>query len=196
MVGMFMECICYGVFLVTLGSCLSALLIDHDSRWGWKRHVNWPMLLVALMLFAIGTLNVAVGLRYNLEAFVYHSGPEETIKVFDDISYWPNVIKELDYTLQTIIGDGLLIYRCFMVYGRNVIVILPSVLLWIGSAVSGFLLTARFATTRFDALDYAAEAHPYVAKALLSLTLLTNVLTTGKACYLQYVYRNLILSKD
>jgi hypothetical protein len=94
-VALFMECIFYGAYLVTLGNCLRFLLFTTDRNGlSFKRKINWPMLVVALLLALFATLDVAFGLRHNLDAFVYYNGPPED--ELHNISYWVNVMKASD----------------------------------------------------------------------------------------------------
>lgn len=89
-VALFMESITYGMYLVTLVICARALFFDAQ---GIKRILNWPMIVVMTLMAIFATLDVALGLRHNLEAFIYYSGPGGPAAEFDNISYWVNVMK-------------------------------------------------------------------------------------------------------
>lgn len=89
-VALFMEAVTYGVYLVTLGMCLRALFWGNTGR---KKRYNWPLIVVALLMFVFSTFDVALGLRHNLDAFIYYKGPGGPIEEFKDISYWVNVMK-------------------------------------------------------------------------------------------------------
>lgn len=96
LVALFMESVAYGVYLVTLGQCLRILLWGSASRDGGlslKRNINWPMLIVALLLATFATLDVAFGLRHVLDAFIYYKGPGGAKAEFANISYWIQVMK-------------------------------------------------------------------------------------------------------
>ena len=54
---------------------------------------------------------MAFGLRHNLDAFVFYTGPGGATAEFGDISYWVNVMKSADYVAQTAIGDAILVGR-------------------------------------------------------------------------------------
>lgn len=89
-VALFMESIAYGIYLVTLGLCARRLFWDYQ---GLRRTVNWPMVVVAALMSVFATLDVALGLRHNLDAFIFYSGPGGADGEFDDISNWVNVMK-------------------------------------------------------------------------------------------------------
>ena len=134
-VALFVECILYGqstfslqshkdllsnsntgVYLVSFAICLRILIFrkPHDEPYKFK------MIAIALLMFLFATLDVAFGLRLNLDAFVYHndipssesgtqSGVEVAAKQFDQISYWMNVMRFVDCLAQMFIGDGILV---------------------------------------------------------------------------------------
>lgn len=59
---------------------------------------------------------MAFGLRHNLDAFVYYTGPGGATAEFGDISYWVNVMKSADYVAQTAIGDAILVLIIFALF--------------------------------------------------------------------------------
>ncbi|KAJ4469978.1 hypothetical protein C8J55DRAFT_537743 [Lentinula edodes] len=173
-----MECILYGVYLVTLVQCIDCLVVEHhDHGIRFRKKINWTMLVVALLLCLFATLDVAFGLRHNLDAFIYYKGQGGAVAELQDISYWVNVMKTADYVAQTFIGDAMLIYRCYIVHGKNWKIIIPSIILWLGGTVCGALLTFTFATLKSAALIDTSQAVPYV-DTMISLSLTMNVLTT------------------
>ena len=90
LVALFMEAVTYGIYVVTLALCVRSLFW---GRHGLKATVNWPMAAVTALMCVFATLDVALGLRHNLEAFVYYTGPGGPAAEFDNISYWVNVMK-------------------------------------------------------------------------------------------------------
>lgn len=71
--------------------------------------LRYPLMLVALALFIIATLDEALLLRHILDAFIYYKGPGGPQEEFADISYWVNVMKTVTYVVQTSIADGMLV---------------------------------------------------------------------------------------
>ena len=100
-----------GIYLVTFVSCIRVLLSRDGKMKSWGS-INKMMVLAALGMLVFGTLDVAFGLRRNLDAFVFqfakgvHPADE-----FAEISDWVNVMKFADYAVQTFIGDGILVSR-------------------------------------------------------------------------------------
>jgi hypothetical protein len=92
-VALFLESVFWGFYLVTFVPCLHLLLFK--SSWELKRlsEINWPMLLVALGMCVFATLDVAIGLMHNIQAFVLYSGVGGALEEFSNISDWVNVVK-------------------------------------------------------------------------------------------------------
>ncbi|KAJ7647039.1 hypothetical protein FB45DRAFT_186973 [Roridomyces roridus] len=172
-VGLFMETLLYGVYLVTLAQCLRALLwspADHC----FKKVIHWHMLAAAMLMFTFATLDVAFGLRHNLDAFVYYTGPGGAKEEFENISYWVQVT---DYVAQTCVGDSILIYRCWMIWNKRWLIVLPSIVLWLAGTTCGAILIHTFATMQTPALTETTSATPWV-DGMTALTLAMNLLST------------------
>jgi len=186
MVGLFMECILYGVYLVTFGMCMRALLSKRTANASIKYH----MVLVSLLMFTFATLDVAFGLRHNLEAFIYYKGPGGAIGEFGIESNWVNVMKTADYVAQTAIGDGILVYRCYMVYNKRWIIVSIPAILWLATSVCSVITIEIEATLRQNAFLNERSLTPFITSTLI-LTLVLNILTTSLIVYKIYtVNRN------
>jgi hypothetical protein len=103
--GLAFECILYGVLLLTSWKCLSSLLFQpgHNGRLERRdaRGINWGLLVAAILLFGLGTVDMAMGLRHCLNAFVYYNGPGGPTEHFRDISD-PISITKARYRLSTV----------------------------------------------------------------------------------------------
>ena len=70
------------------------------------------MVIASVLMFMFASLDVAFGLRHNIEAFVFFQGG--AIAEFEDLSYWVNVMKMVDYVGQTFVGDAILVCSRFV----------------------------------------------------------------------------------
>ncbi|KIJ29403.1 hypothetical protein M422DRAFT_188530 [Sphaerobolus stellatus SS14] len=174
-VGLCTGAIVYGIYLVSSAFYAAALLTHHDE-WKKPRDINWPMLLVGITLFSIGTLNLALSLYSTIRAFVLFSGgPTED---FSDISNWVNVMQALAVTVQTSIADVVLVYRCWVVYGKSIRVVALSTLLWMGNVVCTIAIVRVEIHLNHGGLVTAKELRPWIT-ALWALTISLNIITTG-----------------
>ena len=92
LVALFMEAVTYGIYVVTFALCARALFWDRQGLKN-RRAINWPMVVVMVLMSIFATLDVALGLRHNLDAFIFYTGPGGAAAEFDNISYWVNVMK-------------------------------------------------------------------------------------------------------
>lgn len=90
-VALFMEAVSYGIYVVTLALCIRALFWDRQGT--RKKAVNWPMVVVMVLMAVFATLDMSLGLKHNLDAFIFYTGPGGAAAEFDNISYWVNVMK-------------------------------------------------------------------------------------------------------
>ncbi|KDR66934.1 hypothetical protein GALMADRAFT_147576 [Galerina marginata CBS 339.88] len=179
-VGLFMESVFYG--------CIRVLLwLD-----GWFKplnRVNKKMVFAALLMLVFASMDVAFHLRHNLEAFVYFDG--DPIVEFDKTSNWINVMKMGCYVAQTFVGDTILIYRCWIVYSRNWLVVALPILLWLGTTVCGAMtiyVEATLDPSPGKLLD-SATLVPFIT-SMLCLTLATNTITTSLIVHRIWKVRN------
>lgn len=77
---------------------------------GWFkpfRVINKKMFIAAMIMFIFASLDVAFGLRHNLDAFISFQG--DPIVEFSKTSNWVNVMKMVCYVMQTFVGDSILV---------------------------------------------------------------------------------------
>ncbi|KAF6752066.1 hypothetical protein DFP72DRAFT_991158 [Ephemerocybe angulata] len=172
-VGLFME----SVFYVTFFSCMRVLLWRDGRLKAWSE-MKKMMVIAALLMLVFGSLDVAFGLRHNLEAFVYQLAKGvQPAEEFGKISKWLNVMKFANYTAQTFIGDGILLYRCYVIYNRRWWVAILPALMWLATAAcSGVTIYIESTIGNGDLSE--SQFEPFISSTL-ALTLATNLITTS-----------------
>lgn len=85
-VGLFVEAICYGIYLVTLGKTLVCIFESPTSH-GWKRPegIRLVTLIVVFALCANCTLNLFFGLVRMLQTYIFLENKQP--------SYWINLAR-------------------------------------------------------------------------------------------------------
>lgn len=106
----------------------------------------------------------------------YPGGPAA---FFADISQETYVIKHALYALQTLVADGVVIYRCYVVWQSVQVIILPS-MLWCGVAVTG--VHAVYNTLRYNTSIFTQELATWILGFFIS-TIAANVLSSGLLAY-------------
>ncbi|TFK38521.1 hypothetical protein BDQ12DRAFT_582127, partial [Crucibulum laeve] len=176
--GLFLESIAYGIYLVTVAYCAQALL---RSSAGWKRldEINWSMVIVAILLFCLASLDLMFGFYNNLKAFITFGNIKDgALNEFTDISSWVNVMKSVTLVVQTMIGDGILVYRCWVVYNKSWLLTGFSFILWLGGVFCTIYIIYIESTLHTKALVNSSKLAPVIT-AFWSITISLNIITTA-----------------
>ncbi|KAJ7157768.1 hypothetical protein C8R46DRAFT_1112723 [Mycena filopes] len=123
-----LEGILYGFSVCMFGLTVWILLFQ---RHGGK--VNTPMIIVACIMWILSTTRMIIDISQTVKAFTNHisspTAPEEFLSNFSgSIPLLNNAV----YGLQTLLGDGVVLYRCYVVWGRFDVIILPF-MAWLAS---------------------------------------------------------------
>ncbi|KAG2138007.1 hypothetical protein DEU56DRAFT_736531 [Suillus clintonianus] len=145
--------------------------------------INWPATAVATLLFLLSTAHMVVGTIRLEDGLVKYRDtfPGGPAVFFADTSDEMFVIKYAIIVLQTLIGDGVVIYRCYLVWQSVGIVILPC-MMWCGVAVFGVFTTCNFSRASTDINIFTNKTGHLVA-TFITLTLATNLLSSGLLAY-------------
>ncbi|KAJ7599495.1 hypothetical protein C8J56DRAFT_916817 [Mycena floridula] len=161
LVGLCLESIFYGIYLVSFFPCIKALIWDNSFK--RRRTVNWIMFVVAWLMFIFATMDVGFGLFRCFQGFVLYQGPGGPLTVFQDIANYVSVMK---------------IYRCWIVYGKSYLVVLLPLLLWMTNISCGMVLIWIQATIRTQTSILAGRFGPFLT-AFASVTIVQAVITTS-----------------
>ncbi|KAG1718952.1 hypothetical protein EDB19DRAFT_1898939 [Suillus lakei] len=136
------------------------------------RDVNRPMIVVATLLFLLSTTHMVVGIIHVENGLV---------KYRDTFPGWPggNAI----VVLETLLGDGVVIYRCYIVWQSVWVIILPCIL-WCGVAVFGVCMVYSMSQPQTNnSVNFFLNAIPQWITAFLAFTIATNLLSSGLLAY-------------
>ncbi|TFY56266.1 hypothetical protein EVG20_g8995 [Dentipellis fragilis] len=146
------ETVLYGIGM-TMGAVTSLALM---RVWVEGGTVNKRLLLVLLLMLVLSTAHVFISFVRVFEAFIkkIHNGPDGALDYFDNLSQPLFVAKNVILVLQTTLGDCVHTWRCYVIFNRNVKVILAPVLILSAGLISGcFVLES---TTHVPSLNSAA----------------------------------------
>ncbi|KAJ7689589.1 hypothetical protein B0H17DRAFT_1066231 [Mycena rosella] len=100
-------------------------------RWRHRSEINWIVVAVAAVMFVNATLNLSLNMNLFVGAFLLYTGPGGAEHVFAHVSSWSNVAKSYCVFTQSLLGDGLLIYRCWYLWSKSWLVIVLSMCAWL-----------------------------------------------------------------
>lgn len=154
----------------------------------YKRHmrdINRPITVVATLLFVLSTAHMVVVIIHAEHGLVKYRDtfPGGPVAFFTDVTQSTFVTKNAIYTLQTLLGDGVVIYRCYVVWQSVWVIIIPC-MMWCGVAASGVCSVYYFSQASIAEIEnfFASRIGHWVATFLAS-TLATNALSTGLLAY-------------
>ncbi|KAG1767856.1 hypothetical protein EV702DRAFT_979809 [Suillus placidus] len=160
------------------------------------RDVRRPIAVIATLMFLLSTVHMVVCIIHVEDGLVKYrdSFPGGPVAFFTDVSQPTFVANNVIYTLQTLLGDGVVIYRCYVVWQSGWVIILPC-MMWCGVAVFGVCSVYSFSQTsatisNVETLFTNKTGH--LIATFLAFTLATNVLSTGLlACRIWMIERKI-----
>ncbi|KAJ3576013.1 hypothetical protein NP233_g705 [Leucocoprinus birnbaumii] len=135
------------------------------------RPINWPMLLVSILMFMLATMQLAVNFTRIVRGFVMNAG--HTGEYFNELAEFTQVFGSALYIVQTFLGDGVAIYRCYIVWSRRSIYILVPFVTYIGSIVTGIGILITMGESTTGSLVFINELGHWIS-SFFALTLTTS----------------------
>ncbi|KAF9463941.1 hypothetical protein BDZ94DRAFT_1137148, partial [Collybia nuda] len=172
-----METLFMGFYLVSCGFALRAFLWHTDGKLKRRSEINWILFVTAICLCIVAVFDVALGLLHNIQAFIFYTGPGGSDEEFTNISDWVNVMKSVTVLIQTILGDGMLIYRCWIVYSRSWKILIAPMIFFLGDVGCAIVVTFREATLRARVLVNSSSIKPLFT-GFYAASIALNILTT------------------
>ncbi|KAG2365240.1 hypothetical protein BDR07DRAFT_1399560 [Suillus spraguei] len=169
-----------------------SMLMFIGTIWGltYKQRmqdVSRPIAMVAILLFILSTVHIVASTIRVEDALVTYANtfPGGPVAFFADLTQPTVKIKDVTYVLQTLLADGIVIYRCYIVWQSVLVIVLPSIL-WCGLAVAGVGMIYRFLNITSNSGDIATNLSGqsmHWASAFTALTLATNLSSSGLLVY-------------
>ncbi|KAF8492847.1 hypothetical protein F5888DRAFT_1636983 [Russula emetica] len=164
----FLNGIFYTLFLITV---IMTFYVRESSR---RHHIR--MLPVLSLMLVVATTHLFVLWIRGVQAFIVQKGGS-ALAFYDELSDATSVARVTCLVIQTVLGDLVIIWRLYIVYGQRFWVAIPPLLLVtcytvVGSVAISYIQRARPGTDIFD-----------VAKAWItayfSMTMSSNVICSG-----------------
>ncbi|KAJ3002432.1 hypothetical protein NUW54_g5851 [Trametes sanguinea] len=129
------------------------------------------------------TMHVATNFSRIILAFVVHAdSPGGPAAFFNELSNFTQMFGSTLYVLQTLLGDGMVLYRCYLVWERKWIVIAIPCLLLLGSTVTGIGILYSFDKVVPQASIFVVQLNHWIT-AFFSMTFVTNFICTALVAF-------------
>ncbi|KAF8964740.1 hypothetical protein BDZ97DRAFT_1918704 [Flammula alnicola] len=182
---LFLESLFNGIFWVLFYECNSVLWQRHKVR---QERLFTPIFVVAWILFCTVTVHCVIELTEAFNAFIrprdvgYVVQPHglTPAEIFYMQLYRPmNVIYSSFYVATAVIADGFLIYRLYMVWGRNKLIIIAPLLVCIALLVCGSIVIYYYKNYKQSVFGISRQW----ILASFAMTFIGNVYSTALIAY-------------
>ncbi|KAJ7129174.1 hypothetical protein C8R44DRAFT_699820 [Mycena epipterygia] len=134
---------------------------------------------MGVITFILATVHISINCMRMMRGYVDHSaldgGPVGYLGI---LSQWDHVFKNAIYATQSIVGDSVVVYRCWVLWNRNFLVVCIPFLMVFGSAASGYMTCAIFAEIQPGTTVFDGSLDAWV-KTFYSLAVAQNIITTS-----------------
>ncbi|KAF8835804.1 hypothetical protein BDN67DRAFT_974912 [Paxillus ammoniavirescens] len=170
-----LEAILYGFSILMFIGTMWTLMPRRMNGGASKRMV---MVACSLLLFSTAHMVIVIirieeGLVQQRDTF-----PGGPIAFFSDVTQWSFISKKALYMLQTLVGDGVVIYRCYVVWQSFWVIAIP-LMLWLSVAVTGVGCIYSISQATVNKEDiFTPITEPWIT-AFLAAALFTNTFSTS-----------------
>jgi len=179
LVGLFVGCVLYGFLLSTFFRCIRSLLCSASNKFQLRPRsdIRYRVVAVTILMFMISTFSAVVSLQDALAGFIDYDGPGGSLEFYSTMTGWRQWILAVDDSLQVILGDGLLIYRCYVLYSKSWRATVVPAAMWL--ALIGVSSNSSYREAVLPKGKQLTDSSVLPSlTATLMLTLLTSVVTT------------------
>ncbi|KAI0731599.1 hypothetical protein C8Q72DRAFT_212075 [Fomitopsis betulina] len=164
--------ILYGIELVVYGVTVHALWTKPKQERGDRFFLGFSTTLLMMMTILYSTLAVFGEEMYVVNAS-YQGGMDAYLAA--NVNVWYQTLGSTAPIAANLLGDALMIYRCYVMYNTYYIAVIPT-LIWLGSFASGILLL--YASGRPNG-DFFAGFSENCGLAYYATTISLNIMTTA-----------------
>ncbi|KAG2138390.1 hypothetical protein DEU56DRAFT_887045 [Suillus clintonianus] len=177
LLALFLETLFYGVFF-TLYCLTLFILLKKD---GINRQLLIP---VATVLLCLATAHLIVDFVRILEAFIFN------VDVISANAYYSNLAAPLElaktalYVTQTVLADCVLVWRCYVLHNKSLLVAIPGLIVLSANAVIGYCIIGSLAQASNSSTVFTT-GRSFIT-TFFTLTMVVSVTCTGLIAWRLY----------
>lgn len=180
LVGVFTSALLYGIIAVIFFRCMNALL---DPTGRKQRGIRWPLVIHTVAMFSFATVSIVTDFYIHIGDLIDNrdfpgndESPPGPFGYFLDNSDAVYLLPLVPLVLNGLFGDGLLLYRCHVIYAMNKWVIALPCSIYIASFGMGIV----FLFQNLQPSDsYWSTSAPSFGLFYISISCSLNVLLTS-----------------
>lgn len=133
----------------------------------------------AVSLFILITAHLVIDILRNMQAFTADEAvPNYPTKYYGTFDTWQNILKSTLYVAVTLVSDAFILYRSFILWGRNYLIATFPFLLFIADIAIGVFWVYTLSLV-VPGEDVFADALSIRVKIFYSITLAMNIICTS-----------------
>ncbi|KAF9447819.1 hypothetical protein P691DRAFT_775845 [Macrolepiota fuliginosa MF-IS2] len=184
LIAIFVQSCLWGAFAVMFTLTYWSLVYRRPNG----RPLNVPMLAVAILMFVLATMQLAINFTRIIRGFIVHEGHTEDY--YNVLAEFTQIFGSAMYIVQTFVGDGVAIYRCYIVWSRRTVFIIFPCILYVGSLVSGIGILVTMGMATNGSLVFVNQLGHWIS------TFFAFTLVTSTTCTLMIASRIWYLSQQ
>ncbi|KAL0059241.1 hypothetical protein AAF712_014019 [Marasmius tenuissimus] len=169
--------ICYGIIVVLVFQCAAAVLSSSN------KNMRIPMLIYVAFMFALGTIFTALNLNGLQDRYIqFRNFPEGGPLGYglSQFSSWRSILANTVYIVSNWLADGLLIYRCFVIWNRRKAILVFPMIMFGGSISMGVITLYKSSS---PGSNLWSEITVDFALPYFTISVALNVLLTLIICF-------------
>jgi len=178
LVGTVLQSVLYGIYFMLFVGSIYIPVVKHHRR--SRSPINKVLLTVSILLFLLISAHWGVQIARLVDAFIVHG--HDPNAYYGDPAQVKNVTKTGLYVAQTFVGDFTMVYRLFIVWGRNYKVIILPCLTSFGLLVAGSGVAYSFAHVTPGEDIFNSMAGRWIV-SVFATSLSTNMIVTVLIAY-------------
>ncbi|KZT60398.1 hypothetical protein CALCODRAFT_515386 [Calocera cornea HHB12733] len=178
--GIFAQAFLQGISVVLVLAALYVLLKLTKAK-----ERNWILVTVACANLVLSTIDISISFYYVLHIFIdENSTPESFILYYLTFQTWPNVTRVGLALTQALLGDFVLLYRTWVVWGkqrRGLLAIIVPGIFWIVCVSMCIVLVHKLAVDDYESV-FAGDPMRWIL-SVLATTLTQNFICVSLILY-------------
>lgn len=138
------------------------------------------MFSCGVVFFVLATLHLGMNCFRMVKGYV--ESPEGPVAYIGDLRPWDHIFKDTLYATQEILGDGVAIYRCWVIWSRDWRVTVVPLMLWIVSIISGYTVCGLYPTVNPQDTVFNPRLAHWIT-TFYSIAVVQSAITTGLMAY-------------
>ncbi|KAH9912966.1 uncharacterized protein BXZ73DRAFT_82059 [Epithele typhae] len=177
LIALFIESVVFGVF--TILCALSVWILFSRERRQARTRLNRILILTSILMWLLSAVHLCLDIQRVTVAFIIeNTSPDGPLNFFLRISNPTFLAKMAVYIANTLVGDAFMVFRLYVIWARDVrVVLLPGALI-LTTAVAGFGAVYKMAVTTGPTSIFDPAFQPWL-RAFFILSLIVNLLASG-----------------